>query len=383
VSTSTLGLQPSHRFGIGPSFAVGVEEELLLVDRRTLALAHGWPDGLCSAPFAVGRACPEVCDAIVELVTPVCPRAADAGDVLRLLRDEAFRRGAVLLGAGVHPDGRFGDVHPGDGARHRSMVEELSGLIRRTPYCGLSVHVGVPDPDTAIRACNGMRKWIPLLQALGANSPFWHGQDSGLASARIALMRSLPRTGLPRAFRDFADYEECLDRLLTAGALDDYTAVWWDLRPHPRLGTLEIRALDSQTSLRDAVALIALVHCLVVHEAGRPVGEELSAEAMDECSFRALRDGLDATLWFEGAMRTVGELAALALRRVDGTARALGCRDEVAEIGRLVREGNGADHQRGAHDRGGMAGLLRSLARGTHRDVDVVIPLPTTAMQGA
>jgi carboxylate-amine ligase len=383
MATETLQPERVHRFGVGPSFAVGVEEELLLVDSAALGLGHGWPQALDSSPFSVGHASPEICDAMVELVTPVCAGAAEAGDVLALLREEAFRRGALLLGAGVHPDGRFGDVRPGDGARHRATMAELRGLIGRTPYCGMHVHVGLPDPETAIRACNGMRKWTPLLQALAANSPFWHGQDSGMASTRIALMRSLPRTGIPRSFRDFADYEECRDGVLAAAARDDYTAIWWDLRPHPRLGTLEVRACDAQTSVRDVVALTALVHCLVVHEAGRPGSEEPPAEVIDESSFRAFRDGLAATLWFEGAMRTVPELAVLAMRRVDGTARALGCRDELAEVARIVREGNGAQRQRRAHADGGMPALLQALVGATRRDGALVIPFPTPAVQEA
>jgi glutamate---cysteine ligase / carboxylate-amine ligase len=383
MGTPTLAYEPPHRFGVGPSLAVGAEEELLLVDPGTLALSHGWPDGLRAAPFSVGHACPEVCDAMVELVTPVCARAADVGDVLCLLRDEAYRRGAMLLGAGVHPDGGFGDVRPGDGERHRSMMAQLKGLVGRTPYCGLHVHVGLPDPETAIRACNGMRKWIPLLQALGANSPFWHGRDSGLASARIALLRSLPRTGAPRPFRDFDDFEQCVDALLSAGALDDYTAVWWDVRPHPRLGTLEVRAADTQTSVRDAVALTALTHCLVVHEAEHSRCAGPPSEAVEESSFRAFRDGLGATLWFEDAMRPIPELARLALRRADAAARALGCRDELTEVTRLVREGNGAERQRRMHARGGMPALLRGLARDTHPGGATVIPLPARALQQA
>jgi glutamate---cysteine ligase / carboxylate-amine ligase len=354
-----------HRFGIGPSFAIGVEEELLLVDPATHALAPGWPGSLEGARSAVGWTLPEMCDAMVELVTPVCARPGDATDVLALLRSDIASCGAPLLGSGLHPDGAFGDVRPSAAERYQSLASQLRGLMRRTPFCGLHVHVGMPDAETAIRACNGMRKWIPLLQALGANSPFWHGQDSGLASARTAVIRSLPRTAVPRAFSDYADFRDCMATLLAAADLDDYTAVWWDLRPHPRLGTLEIRALDAQSSLRDTTALIALVHCLAVHEAGHPDGEHVSAEAVDESSFRAFRDGLDATLWFEGAMHPTRHLAALALRRVEGAARALGCAEELGEVVRLVREGNGAVRQRAAHRHGGMSALLTALVNET------------------
>src|SRR5207253_2123831 len=118
---------------------------------------------------------------------------------------------------GVHPTGAFGDVRPGPGDRYAETFADLRGLLGRTPYCGMHVHVGMPDAEMAIRACNGMRKWVPLLIALSANSPFWHGLDSGLASARVALARSVPRVGVPRAFRDYEDFAGVLESLFAAG----------------------------------------------------------------------------------------------------------------------------------------------------------------------
>jgi glutamate---cysteine ligase / carboxylate-amine ligase len=374
-----IALPCPHRFGVGPAFAVGVEEELLLADPVTLDLARGWSEALATSQFAVGRVTPELWKCAIELATPVCGGPAEAGDVLRLLRAEIGRAGATLLSTGVHPAAPFGDAEPSAGERQRAMAAQLQGLTARTPYCGMHVHVGMPDPETAIRACNGMRKWVPLLHALGANSPFWHGRDSGLASARLALIRSLPRATVPRAFRDFGDFEQCVDAVLAAGELEDYTAIWWDLRPHPRLGTLEIRAFDAQTSPDDMVALIALALCLAVHEAGHPSADHPPPEALDESSFRALRDGLDATLWFEHALVTVPELAALAVDRVDATARALGCRDELRTVLRLVRDGNGAQCQRQAHRQAGMHAVLRSLVVAGEQDGGVVVQLPQCA----
>ena len=133
----------------------------------------------------------------------------------------------------------------------------------------------MPDPDTAIRACNGLREHLALLHALAANSPFWHGADAKLASARFVLRRGFPRVEVPRAFRDFDDWEQAIAPLLAAGDLPDYTYLWWDARPHPNLGTVEVRVMDAQSSLRRAAAMAALVHGLAVHEALTPRREWL------------------------------------------------------------------------------------------------------------
>src|SRR3954453_3573800 len=202
-----------------------------------------------------------------------------------------------LLGAGGHPTGRFGDVRLRDGGRYELIGDSMRALMRQTPHCGVHVHVGMPDGETAVRAANGMRAWIPLLQALGANSPFWYGRDSGLASARSVICNSFPRAGIPRAFADYADYAVTVEELCLLGECEDYTFLWWDVRPHPRLGTLEIRALDAQSSLEDLAGLVALIHCLAVHEATTaPRGRGPSPEEVRELSFRACRDGLQARL---------------------------------------------------------------------------------------
>jgi glutamate---cysteine ligase / carboxylate-amine ligase len=194
----------------------------------------------------IGRATGEICDGVIEFITPVCDTAGTATDTLREMRAQAGRRGLGLLGAGLHPAGRFGHVRHREGHRYDVIGETVRGVMRQTPHCGVHVHVGMPDAETAIRACNGMRAWIPLLQALGANSPFWYGQDSGLASARSVITNSFPRSGIPRAFDGYADFEDTVSELQLLGDCPDYSLIWWDVRPHPRLGTLEIRALDAR-----------------------------------------------------------------------------------------------------------------------------------------
>src|SRR4051794_598948 len=289
-------------------YSLGVEEELHMAAPASLRPYGGTDAVLMQLDPAVGAVTGEVSDGVLELITPVCERTGEAVEILGRLRAEAGRH-AALLGAGVHPLGRFGDVQLRSGERYAQIDDTMRGVMRQTPHCGVHVHVGMPDGETAVRACNGMRAWIPVLQALGANSPFWYGRDSGLASARSVICNSFPRAGIPRAFADYGDFARTVEALQSLGECTDYSYLWWDVRPHPRLGTLEIRALDAQSSLEDLTGLVALVHCLAVHEATRRPTRDESAEVLRELSFRGCRDGLNAELLHDGALRPAREVA--------------------------------------------------------------------------
>jgi carboxylate-amine ligase len=350
---------PEVNFGRGPSFRLGVEEELLLVEAQSLALAHTASEVRPRLPPAGehGSFAPDTYEAELELKSPVSASAAEAIAHLRALRD-ALRNdaGAAAIGTGLHPDAPFGDVvHVAEG-RYRAIVSMLRGLITRTPTAATHVHVGMPDPATAILAFNGLRRHLPLLQALAANSPYWYGIDSGFASARAQMFRAYPRSEIPRAFRGYDDYEGVVDAIVSTAEVEDYTYVWWDVRPHPRLGTVEVRAMDAQGDLATVGALAALIHGLALDEIDNPRPAVQSGVLM-ESSFRAARDGLRATIWFDGALRGVPEVArtavALAARHVDP--------EPLEEVERILREGNGADRRRRAHASGGMPAVLRGL----------------------
>jgi glutamate---cysteine ligase / carboxylate-amine ligase len=265
------------------------------------------------------------------------------------------------MGAGLHPTAEFGDAQLVDLPRYATVDETMRGLIRRTPECALHVHVGMPGPEEAIRACNGVRRHLPLLIGLAANSPWWFGQDSELASARWAIVRSYPTRGVPRAFRDFADYLETVESYLAAAGHDDPTFAWWDVRPHPRLGTVEVREMDAQSSLDDIAGLAALVRGLAIAAVEEPGADDLPTEAISESCFRAARDGLDATLWHDGALRPLAEVARAAI----GVAAPHTPGGELDAIERILRGGNGAHRRRAAHARGGMAAMLAELVEET------------------
>jgi glutamate---cysteine ligase / carboxylate-amine ligase len=351
------------RFGTGADFAIGVEEELILVDDAERGLSHRAADVLERMPGdrPAGEAKPDTYAAMIELATTVLRDAGESARALSQLRVLVRAAGATMIGAGVHPDGVFGDVVHFDAPRYHSIVDQVRGLLSRTPTAALHVHVGMPDAETAIRVCNGLREQLPLLQALAANSPFWFGRDSGLATARAVLFHGFPRSEIPRAFSSYDDYAATVEGVVAAGELPDYTFLWWDIRPHPRLGTVEVRAMDSQSDLRSVAGLAALVHGLALAEVDRPPGEWMARETLMEASFCASRDGLRARVPVEGSLRPVPEAARAALARARPYADELGSADELDGIERILAEGNGADRQRAAYARGGMPALLERL----------------------
>jgi carboxylate-amine ligase len=365
---------PAVNFGLTSDFSLGVEEELVLVDRVTHDLDHGAAEILrrLSVAQADGGIHPEYYAGLIELSSPICMETGEAVSYLSALRQRLRAVGATTIGAGLHPTGAFGDVVHFPSERYRTIADEMRGLQARTPTCALHVHVGMPDAETAIRAFNGLREHLPLLQALAANSPFWHGRDSGLASARAQVFRALPRSEIPAAFGSFDEYAEAVEALAAAGDLPDYTYLWWDVRPHPVLGTVEVRAMDSQSSLRSVTGLAALVHALARRAAEEQHGPWERREVLMESSFRAARDGLEATIWHDGAMRPVREVAGATVALARPYARELGSDAALDEIEHLLMKGNGAMRQRAAFARGRLPAVLDALVSETahpHRPI--------------
>jgi carboxylate-amine ligase len=297
----------------------------------------------------------------LELITDVCDDVGEAIAALDRLRRAVVATGAGLMGSGTHPSAAEGDAEITDKERYE-RIRHLLGDAVATPVGGLHIHVGMPDPETAIRVFNGLRRHLPLLQALAANSPFRHGRDTGLASAREVTIRGWPRSGVPRAMRDFDDFCASASLLARAADVPDYTWFWWKLRPHPRLGTVEVRALDAQASLEDTGALVALTHCLAHHVAHADPAPDPPAEVLEEGAFRAARFGVSARLPdADGRLWPVDELLAAALRDAREHAEELHCADALDRLPRLLRHGGGAGRQRAAHEIGGMGALLREL----------------------
>jgi carboxylate-amine ligase len=360
-------MPPSHdldpaRFGAGEPFTLGAEEELLLVDADTGALRNAGDELFARLePPERGEVEREVHACQVELITDVCASAADAVGVLAGLRRAVQAAGIGLIGSGTHPAAREGEAEITDKDRYQ-LISELLGDALATPVSALHVHVGMPDAETAIRAFNGLRRHLPLLEALGANSPFRHGRDTGLASAREITLRGWPRSGAPRAMDDYADFARHTHALTEVAGVPDYTFHWWKLRPHPRLGTVEIRALDAQAALEDTAGLVAAVHALAYHEAHADPVPGPPPEILEEASFRAARAGVTATLPDrDGRLRPVAALLEQTIELARPSARAVGCEAELESLFDLVARRGGAGRQRAA--------------AGEHADVDAALAM--------
>jgi glutamate---cysteine ligase / carboxylate-amine ligase len=359
--------ESDHRFGASAPLTIGVEEELLLVDagQRLVADAERVIAGLDGA--AREAVSTEIFAAQIELKTGICGDSGAAAVELHDLREAVRATGAGLLGAGVHPDDE-GEARLVEKPRYDVVKEDLASLLS-TPPSGLHVHVGMPDPETAVRVANAMRLRLPTLAALAANSPFRDGADSGLASARAAEVRAYPRFEVPREFRDYAEFLEVADQLVVAAGVDDYTYIWWDVRPHPKLGTVEVRGMDVQPTAAANAAFGALIQALAAREIERPTRSDVQREALEESYYQASRHGLEARLMVVAdEAAPARELAARFLAEAAPYAADLGGDGSLAEIERILAEGNGAERQRAAFERGGIPAVLAALAEATAAD---------------
>lgn len=362
--TESQGARREHKFGSSPPLTIGVEEELLLVD-ADCGLVAGSEQVLEEIdPDCRKAVSTEIFATQIEMKTGVCMDAGQAVRELENVRRAIGATGARLMGSGLYP-GDSGEPELVEKARYEPVKKDLASLLA-TPPCGLHVHVGMPDPETAVAVANAMRHHLPLLAALTANSPFRDGADTGLASARAAAVRSYPRFEMPRAFRDYEDFLRVADQLIAAAGAPDYTYLWWDVRPHPNLGTVEVRGMDIQPRPEQNAAIAALIQALAAKEIDRPGAPGLTREAIEESYFQAERYGLEARLMVdEETAATASEVARGTLEEARPYAADLGGENALEEIERTLSDGNGADHQRRVHGEAGMEALLRDLAERT------------------
>jgi carboxylate-amine ligase len=290
----------------------------------------------------------------VELATAPHTSVADVTEELRALRrmlaDSLNPLGIAAAVAGTHACALWSEVEVSHSDRHQLIRNTMRELASREPTFALHVHVGVPEPESAIRLMNRMRVHLPLLLAISGNSPYWQGRDSGFASARTILFGTFPRTGLPRRFDGYADWVTTVDTLIACGALPEATFLWWDIRPQPGFGTVEIRIMDAQTTPEATAALCALVQsvaALELEEEGFASDVMMdSPEVLAENRFIGARDGVHAELIDVelGHRVPVAEQVAQLVEAAEPFARALGCAGELAGIGGLVAR-SGADRQ--------------------------------------
>jgi carboxylate-amine ligase len=337
----------------GPSYTIGIEEELMIVDAETYSLVNAIESLL--GDVDEGAVKPELHESVLEISTDPVADTAQAGRQLRALREQvrerAARRGLTIGSAGTHPFAMWEDQRIVARPRYRELVTALRFVARQELIFGMHVHVGLDDPDKAIHVANGMRVHLAVLLALSANSPFWRADSTGLLSTRIPIFRAFPRVGIPPYYRDWADYEREIEFMVSSGVMEDYTWLWYDVRPHPDFGTVEVRVCDSQTRIEHTLALTALIQAMVKELAEHyEAGGELASypwQMLDENKWLAARHGLDAELVDLPSNERVGAkaLARRLLERLREHAQDLGSAAELEGIVDLLEHGNGAARQ--------------------------------------
>jgi carboxylate-amine ligase len=335
-------------------WTVGIEEEVMLLDRATWSVANRIDDVVTALPSDLaGRVATETHACVIELQTDPHATVAGAAAELSLLRDSvgALLRdefGLCAAAAGTHPLAGHSEVAVSRGHRHQEVEATMRALAHREPTMALHVHVAVPDGQAGVRALDGLRGDLPLLLALSANSPYWRSRDSGFASIRTPIFSMFPRVGIPRHFGSYAEYVHAVEELLLSEAVPDPGFLWWDARLQPRLGTVEVRIMDSQSRVADAAGLAAVVQCLVRRYADARHPRVVGPEALAENRFLAARDGMRAAVIEArtGRRRPVAEAVSDLLAACRPVAAALGCSGELAYAAALADDPGDARQRR-------------------------------------
>jgi glutamate---cysteine ligase / carboxylate-amine ligase len=370
-----------QNFSRGRRFSLGVEEEFQLIGRESHELVSRIDEILSEVEDEEeheGRFKPELLQSVVEVATNVARSVAEAMEDLRglrrRLRTAALERDALIASAGTHPFSLYEHQQVTDRPRYRELMDDMRWVAERELIFGLHVHVGLDSPDTAIACANALRTHLPELLALSVNSPFWQARPTGLASTRTKVFETFPRSGLPPAFSSYEEFELLVDRGVRTNSFPDYTHIWWDLRPHPQLGTIEIRICDAQTRLDTVAALVALTQSLVAtlahhyeSDGSLPIQP---VTLVGENKWRAARDGIGAQLidLEHDTERPAVDAVRALVERSERSARELGCTGELAVVEDVLERGTGADEQRRVYDEtGSLLAVAQWLAEETVR----------------
>lgn len=357
--------------------SLGVEVELALVDSGTMGLRSAIDDVLAGLPAGVDdRAKSEFLQCYVELDTGVCKDVGEAerdlSRTIRAVESAAGRAGVALFWGGTHPFSRWREQDITPDPRYLRLAEEYQEVVRRPVTFGLHVHVGVASGDAAIAAMNRMAEHLPILLALSANSPFWQGRATGMNSHRIDVLESIPTGGLPPVLSGWSEYRELVDSFTRSEFIKSTKELWWDIRPNPAYGTIEVRICDTPADLETAMALTALIQCLVAEpgtsrsECARP--SEARQLAIRQNRWLARRHGLGARFADPGTGETAPahDLTLRLVDRLSATAEALGCEAYLARIAGLAERPSGAERQLEAFaETGDLAGVVRRMLEGS------------------
>ena len=334
-------------FNSNPGPTLGVEVELQLVDRETRALTSAAAE-IIGSFGEVDWLKKELLQSTIEINSDVC---ADIGEVegdlhgkLEQVQRCARERGLALISAGTHPFSRWEDQAVSEDERYHRLVDKVQWPARRMLIFGLHVHVGVPDAESAIQIINHLEPWLPHLLALSASSPFWEGKDTGLASCRSKVFETLPTAGLPYRHENWKEFEQLVSALIRSEGIESIREIWWDVRPHPGFGTVEVRVCDAMPTLGETLAVAALVQALIVYLQERidegstlPI---LHPRIVTENKWRAARYSMEGSTIVDetGAQRPIAETMEQLLVDLAPVFERLGSRAQVPMLQRMIRE---------------------------------------------
>jgi len=348
-----------HKFGSGDPYTLGVEEEYMLLDGETFDLVQHIDTVLAAVAGheLEDQIAAELMQSVLEIATPVCRTAGEVDGELRKLRgyvvSVAVQKGLRVGSAGTHPFSLFERQRITARDRYRNLVDQLQYVARRELIFGMHVHVAVDDAEKAIQVVNGLLPQLGPLLALSASSPFWRGEPTGLSSSRQMVFAAFPRSGPPPRFKDYNDYAEVVGQLEKTGCIADYTHIWWDIRLHPKWGTVEVRICDAVTRVEDAVALAAYCQALVkklcdAYERGEEI-PSYHRILTTENKWLSARYGLEAPLMDLARSRRnripAAQLVRRTLKEIEPHARELGSERELEGIRDILARGNGSDRQ--------------------------------------
>ncbi len=357
-----------------PEFTLGVEEEYLLVDKETRALVVDPPKTLLSEceELLDGQVTTELLRSQIEVGTKVCQNVKEAREDLAKLRKSIIevtgRHGIAPIASSTHPFSLWSEQKHTQKDRYESLTAEMQGAARRLVICGMHVHVGINDDSLRIDLLNQAVYFLPHLLALSCSSPFWNANDTGLKSYRLTIFDALPRTGLPEKFQSYNEYQRHVDILINAGVIQDSTKIWWDMRPSGRFPTLEARIMDVCTRMDDAIALAALLVCIMRMlyrlRTRNQRWRTYTRMLINENRWRAMRYSFDEGLidFARGTIIPFDQLLDEILDLTYEDARALDCEAEVASVRDILSRGTSAHRQLKGHELALAAGNTREQA---------------------
>lgn len=343
---------------------IGVEVEMQIVDAKTLDLASRIYDILERVPQSMSeRVKPEFLQNTVEINTNICHTLEqvreDLQGLIQLVSGIASDLGLGLLCAGTHPLSSWKDQEVTPDERYRRLLEEFQILGRRLSICGFHVHIGVSDGDKAVAVLNILRGYLPHLLAISTSSPFWSGYDTGMCSSRIKIFEVLPTAGLPPRMKNWREFVGLVETLVSTKTIETTREIWWEARPHPAFGTIEVRVCDSPSTLDDMIIITALIHALVVHLCALydkgALPEMPLRQLVEENKWHAARHGLDGRFIDYYSPKTIGIRDAIRslVDSLRDTADSLGTRSHLHKVEEIMQRGTSAHQQRETYRRTG------------------------------